>query len=136
MHSEARLQVFKTKIVIFIFRVSSSCKYVGALLWYIEQEVRLVNNQTCKSKPQKWHVLSKKQKRLHGPVILNEIERKKQWGEKILQEESNKTVCHSKFDLRAEVDRRTNPITDNDLDVLEDATNGKCGIVLLMRSIM
>ena len=86
VHSEARiicwklklsLQVFETKFLIFIFGVSGSCKHIGTLLWYIEWEVRLGNNQTCTSKPQKSHVLSKKQQRLHGPAILNEIETKK-----------------------------------------------------------
>ena len=52
---------------------------------------------------------------------------------KFLQAKNNKTVCRSKFDPRAKVDRKTNPITDNDLDILADATDGKCGIVLLMR---
>ena len=141
VHSEARmicwklslrLQVFKTKFLTFIFRVSGSCKNVGTQLWYIEQEVRLSNNQTYTSRPQKWHVPSKKQQRLHGPAILNEIETKKPRHEKILQEKNNNTVCRSKFDPRAKVDRKTNAIT-GDLDILADATDGKCGIVLLIR---
>ena len=52
------------------------------MLWYIEKEVRLGNNQTCMSKPQKWHVPSKKQQRLHGPTMLNEIETNKQTNKK------------------------------------------------------
>ena len=47
-------------------------------------------------------------------------------------QEKNNTVCRSKFDPRAKVDRKTNPITD-DLDILADATDGNCGIVLLIR---
>ena len=43
--------------------------------------------------PQKWHVSSKKQQRLHGPAILNEIETRKPRHEKVLQEKNNKTVC-------------------------------------------
>ena len=66
-------------------------------------------------------------------VILNEIETKKPRLEKILQEKNNKTLCRSKFDLRANADRKIHIITDNDLDMLADATGGKCGIVLLMR---
>ena len=75
VHSEARiicwklslrLQVFKTKFLIFIFRVSGSYKHVGALLWYTEREVRHGNNQTCTSKPQKCHVPSKKQQDCMG----------------------------------------------------------------------
>ena len=69
------------------------------------------------SKPQKLHVLSNKQQILHEPAILNEIETQKTRLENILQEKNNKTVCHSKFDPRAKVDRITNPITDNDLDI-------------------
>ena len=42
------------------------------------------------SKPQKWHVLSKKQQILHGPAILNETEMQKPKHEKILQEKNNK----------------------------------------------
>ena len=34
------------------------------------------------SKPQKWHVPSKKQQRLHGPTMLNEIETNKQTNKK------------------------------------------------------
>ena len=51
----------------------------------MEREVRLGNNQACTSKPQKWHVPSKKQQRLHEPVILNEIVTKKPKHDKILQ---------------------------------------------------
>ena len=98
--------MFKTKFIIFIFRVSGSCKDVGALLRYIEQEVRLGNNQ--------WHVPPKKQ-RLHGPSILSEIETKKLRQEKILRKKNNKTDCCSKFDPRAKVDRKTNPMTDNEV---------------------
>ena len=53
--------------------------------------------------------------------------------EKLSQEKNNKNLCHSKFDPKAEVDRKTNPITDNDLDILADVGDGKCCIVLLMR---
>ena len=80
-----------------------------------------------------WHVPSKKQQRFHGPAILNEKQTKKLRHENILQEKNIKTICRSKFDPRAKVDTKTNPITDNDLDILADATDGKCGIVLLMR---
>ena len=66
-------------------------------------------------------------------AVLSEIETKRPRYEKILQEKNNETVCRSKFDSRAKVDRKTNPITDNDLDILANATDGKCGIVLLMR---
>ena len=52
----------------------------------IQQDVRLANNQTCTSKPQKWHVPSKEQQRLHGPAIVNEIKKKKPRHDKILQE--------------------------------------------------
>ena len=80
-------EVFKTNFIIFIFRVSGSCKDVGALLWYIEQEVRLGNNQ--------WHVPPKKQ-RLHGPSILSEIETKKLRQDKFCERKTTKqTVVQS-----------------------------------------
>ena len=103
------------------------------MLWCTKRELRLWNNQACTSKPQKRHVLSKKHQRLHGPATLNEIETKKPRQEKILQEK-NKTACYSKFDPKAKVDRKTNPVTENDLDILADATDSKCSIVLLMRN--
>ena len=62
------------------------------MLWYIEKEVRLGNNQTCMSKPQKWHVPSKKQQRLHGPTMLNEIETNKQTKKK----QGTKKFCKRK----------------------------------------
>ena len=36
-----------------IHRVAGFCKHVGALLWYIEEQVRLGNNKTCTGKKQK-----------------------------------------------------------------------------------
>ena len=49
------------------------------------------------SKSQKWHVPSKKQQRLHGPAILNEVETRKPMHDKILQEKKNKTVSRSNW---------------------------------------
>ena len=46
----------------------------------IQQDVRLANNQTCTSKPQKWHVPSKEQQRLHGHAIVNEIKKRRNQG--------------------------------------------------------
>ena len=70
---------------------------------------------------------------MHRSAILNEIETKKQSHEKILQEIKIKTVCLSKFDPRAKLHRQLNSITNNDLDILADATSGKCGIKMLSR---
>ena len=70
---------------------------------------------------------------MHGSAILNEIETKKPRHEKILQEKNNETVCRSNFDPRVKVDRKTNPIIDNDLHILADATDRRCEIVMLMR---
>ena len=70
---------------------------------------------------------------MHGSAILNEIETKKPRHEKILQEKNNETACRSNFDPRVKVDRKTNPITDNDLHILADATDRRCEIVMLMR---
>ena len=112
----------------FVFRVSGNCKQIGTLLWYIEREVRLGNNQAFTSKLQNWHAPSKKQQTLHEPAMLNEMEAKKE----ILQGKNIKTVCRSKFDLRAKVDRKTNPVTDNGLDILANAIDVKCGIEQLL----
>ena len=70
---------------------------------------------------------------MHGSAILNEIETKKPRHEKILQEKNNETACLSNFNPRVKVDRKTNPITDNDLHILADATDRRCEIVMLMR---
>ena len=42
-------------------------------------------------------------------------------------------IKKAKFDPRAVRDKNTAKIIQNDLDMLAEATNGNCGIVLLMR---
>ena len=69
------------------FKASGICKHVGGLPLYIEQEVRLGNNLTYTSQPQKWfHQPSKKQKKRHKrPAQLNDIVIKKTTSHKALQ---------------------------------------------------
>ena len=59
--------------------------------------------------------------------------RKNQGTIKFYKRKKNNTVCRSRFDPRAEVNRITNAIPDNYLDILADATDGKCRIVLLKK---
>ena len=67
---------------------------------------------------------------MHKPAVLSEIDIKIYKHEKSLQVKDKKSICHSIFDLRAKADQTTSPITEKDLDILDD---GKCGIMLLMR---
>lgn len=67
---------------------------------------------------------------MHKPAVLSEIVIEIYKHEKSLQVKDKKSICHSIFDLRAKADQITSPITEKDLDILDD---GKCGIMLLMR---
>ena len=64
--------------------VSGSCKHIGALLWYVEQEVRLGHNKTCTSKKQKWSVPSLRQQNLHQPDTVENISISKPKARRIL----------------------------------------------------
>ena len=104
------------------------------MLWYIEREVRLGHNLACTSKPQKWHIPSKKQQTLHKPSFLDEFHIRKPKVHRILKE--NDTVRFNKkakFDPRSVHHKNTIKITQNELEILAEATNGNRGIVLLMR---
>ncbi|XP_065649401.1 uncharacterized protein LOC136078182 [Hydra vulgaris] len=103
---------------------SGICKHVGALLWYVEKEVSLGNNHSCTSKKQQWSVPSKKQIRLHAPETLVNIELKKSKKEDYTDSLSEKRFIHS-------IDNK--PLNENDIDLLAEITNGKCGLVTLMR---
>ena len=83
------------------FRASGICKHAGGLLWYIKPEVRLGNNLTCTSQPQKWHQPLKKQQKRHAPAQLNDIVIKKPTSNKTLQRKEEKKYCESTFDPRA-----------------------------------
>ena len=108
--------------------------HVGSLLWYTEREVRLGDNLACTSKPQKWHVPSKKQQKLHKPSFLDEVHIWKPKVHQILKEnDTARFHKKAKFDPLALHHKNTAKITQNDLDILAEATNGNCGIVLLMR---
>ena len=62
------------------------------LLWYIEWEVRLGNNQTYTSKSQKWHIPSKATK-ITWTCYINEIETKQ-------NKQTNKKQGTTKFSNR------------------------------------
>ena len=61
-----------TKQFFLVFRISGICKHVGSLLVYTEREIRLGHNLACISKPQKWHISSKRQEKLHKTSFLND----------------------------------------------------------------
>ena len=113
--------------------MSGICKHVGALLWYIEREVRLGNNRTCTSKKQKWSVPSWKQLKLHGPELLNNIIVKKTKAERVLSGSETFLLKRYEFYPRPLQDRSATVLLENDVDKLADVTNGNCGIVMLMR---
>ena len=107
---------------------------MGALLWHIEQEVRLGNNRTCTSKKQKWSVPSKKQSSLHGPDVLNNIGIKKSKPENILYSDVPAKRLRHDFDPRSENYRFISAFIENEIDLLSDITKGNCGIVALLRT--
>ena len=97
--------------------------------------MRQGNNLTCTSKPQKWHAPSKRQVKLHKPDELNSIRIKKPKTERILlRKHQDDDYSRADFDPRAIPDRNKLGLTSNDIDTLATATNGNCGIVLLMRT--
>ena len=113
--------------------VSGVCKHVGCLLWFVEKEVREGENLTCTSKPQKWHVPSKRQSKLHQADILNNIAVKKPKADRILLRNKTDFKCkRSDFDPRAVAHRQKITINQADCDILAEATNGNCGLVLLL----
>ena len=120
----------------FIHRVAGFCKHVGALLWYIEEQVRLGNNKTCTGKKQKWSVPSKKVQNLHTPDILDNIGVSKPNAKRILSSplETTNKRRRSSFDPRLLKDRAVAPLSTHEIDVLADITNGNSGIVSLLRT--
>ena len=84
-------------------------------------------------KTQKWHKPSKKQQRKHAPAPLNDITVKKPKSERVLQDTKENHYCRSLFDPRAPHHQKPMTVTERDLDILVESTNGNCGLVLLMR---
>ena len=121
--------------LIFIHRVAGFCKHVGALLWYIEEQVRLGNNKTCTGKKQKWSVPSKKAQNIHTPDILDNIGVSKPTAKRILSPPADATNKRkrSSFDPRLLKDRTSAPLSSYDIDVLAEITNGNSGIVRLLQ---
>lgn len=84
----------------------------------MEQEVRLGNNKTCTSTKQQWSVPSIRQQGLHLPDTMENISTTKPKPTRILGPRQNIT---------------SQPLQPNDIDILADLTNGKCGLVKSMR---
>ena len=61
------------KQFVLVFRISGMSKYVGSLFWYTESEVRLGHKINYLSKPQKQHIPSEKQQKLHKPSFLDKV---------------------------------------------------------------
>ena len=94
----------------------------------MEREVRFGNNRTCTSKTQQWSIPSLKRQRLHSPELLQVIDVKKPKPSKVLSLVT-KPKCMS-FAEKGTVE----PLSEKDIDTLADITNGKCGLVALMRT--
>lgn len=107
------------------------CALLINFFWYIEREVREGRNLTCTSKPQVWHAPSKRQSKLHQPDTIDNIEIKKPKIDNIFT--SSTKYERSSFDPRAPHHRVPIKISQEDCDIMASATNGNCGIVLLMR---
>ena len=107
-------------------RASGVCKHVGAILWFIEREVRLGNNKTCTSKKQKWDVPSKKSIHLHQVETLQKIDIKKPVPSKII----GAPITPKEPKITNQPGRK---LTDADIDTLAEITNGNCGLVMLIR---
>ena len=123
-----------TKCSFLYFSVSGCCKHVGALLWYIEQEVRFGHNKTCTSKKQQWSVPSSRQQSIHNPDTVENISMSKSKAKRVIgpseSPSKKRVVC---YDPRQLQDRNMQPLQSGDIDTLANITNGRCGIVLLMR---
>lgn len=115
------------------YRASGVCKHAGALLWYVEQEVRLGNNKTCTSKKQQWSVPSKKRLKIHGPDLIDNIEIQKPKSEHVLVRSKAIPDESTTNDPRPPHLRNVQSLNQNDIDMLAMASNGNCGIVQLVR---
>ena len=111
--------------VFCFYRASGVCKHVGAILWYIEREVRLVNNKTCPSE-KKVGCTIKKNVRLYQAETLQKIDIKKPFPSKIIGAPS--TPKEPKI-----INEPGRKLTETDIDTLADITNGRCGLVVLKR---
>lgn len=100
----------------------------------MEEQVRLGNNKSCTSKKQKWSVPSKKSQFLHNPDALDNIRVSKPSAKKVLSSSSTtKKRKRTDFEPRLPKDRSVQPLSESDIDVLADITNGNSGIVCLLR---
>jgi hypothetical protein len=85
------------------------------------------NNHTCTSKKEQWSVPSKKQCRLHSPDYLQDIKITKPFPGKVLN------ASNIKLKDTKQRGKAGHPLSENDIDTLAEITNGRCGLVVLMR---
>ena len=81
---------------------SEACKHDFALLHHIASEVALAHNKTCTSKQQKWGQKLSKNRKMHPPSQLRDINFKRPHPD---YEERFETPSHSMFDPRPLQDR-------------------------------
>ena len=111
---------------IAFYRASGVCKHVGVILWYIEREVQLGKNKTSTSKKPKGNVLSKKNVQLHQAATLQKIDIKKPIPSKNIDAPSTSKGPK----ITNEPGRK---LTETDIDILAEITNGRCALVVLKR---
>ena len=105
-------------------------------MWYVEEQVRLGNNKTCTSKKQQWSVPSKKAQPLHTTDVLHNITVTKPSAKRILSLSDKATTKRKKqsdFEPRLPKNRTVLPLSESEVDILADITNGNSGIVCLLR---
>ena len=94
------------------------------------------NNKTCTSKKQQWSVPSKKAQSLHTTDVLHNITVTKPSAKRILSSSDKATTKRKKqsdFEPRLPNDRTVLPLSESEVDILADITNGNSGIVCLLR---
>ena len=111
---------------IVFYRASGVCKHVGVILWYIEREVQLGKNKTSTSKKPKGNVLFKKNVQLHQATTLQKIDIKKPIPSKNIEAPSTSKGPK----ITNEPGRK---LTETDIDILAEITNGRCALVVLKR---
>ena len=111
---------------IVFYRASGVCKHVGVILWYIEREVQLGKNKTSTSKKPKGNVLSKKNVQLHQAATLQKIDIKKPTPSENIDAPSTSKGPK----ITNEPGRK---LTETDIDILAEITNGRCALVVLKR---
>ena len=111
-----------------------SMKTMNFTAWKLA-DLKKFNNKTCTSKKQKWSVPSKRQQSLHSPETLSNIGINKPCANRVFSSsKTKKQKITNNFDPRAPQDQTHKPITETEIDILADITNGNSGIVCLLRT--